>query len=137
MTDSSAESAGAPGQDDACSHPWLRVVCGECGRPLDILGLDVIHPAVRAKESAESAAGPGERRTGVFVVARGHPELVEQLRVALGQSGGVQVIEDRRRTPRDALSPEEVGPVIRNEFRKRILEEEEAGPSDAADDPPR
>ena len=92
MTDSSAESAGAPGQDDACSHPWLRVVCGECGRPLDILGLDVIHPAVRAKESAESAAGPGERRTGVFVVARGHPELVEQLRVALGQSGGVQVI---------------------------------------------
>ena len=137
MTDSSAESAGAPGQDDACSHPWLRVVCGECGRPLDILGLDVIHPAVRAKESAESAAGPGERRTGVFVVARGHPELVEQLRLALGPSGGVQIIEDRRRAPRDTPSPDEEAPPVRNEFRKRVLEEEEAGPSDAGDDRPR
>ena len=31
MSDPFAESVGAPGHGDACLHPWLRVVCGECG----------------------------------------------------------------------------------------------------------
>jgi len=137
VSDPFAESVGAPGHGDACLHPWLRVVCGECGQPVDILGLDVIRPAERPEESSESAADTGERRRGVFVVARGHPELVEQLRLALGPSGGVQIIEDRRRAPRDTPSPEEEAPPVRNEFRKRVLEEEEAGPSDAGDDRPR
>ena len=111
-----------PGQ--GCTHPWLRVTCGVCGEAVDALG-----------EEASEATGEGSapRRATVsriggpdaqalFIVARGHPELLDQLRVVMGHQSGVDIIEDRRQRPRDELSQETA-----REFRKRLREE---GPAD-------
>jgi hypothetical protein len=107
-----------PGQH--CPHPWLRVTCGVCGEAVDALS-----------ETAPEAAGEGTapRRLGVsrlggddsqalFIVARGHPELLDQLRVVMGHEKGVEIIEDRRQRPR----AEEVEEAAR-ELRKRLRED--------------
>ncbi len=117
MSDVPREPAG--NRDvEACAHPWLRVVCGECGEPVDPL---VLGQSAPGEGGVPGAAGTPER--AVFIVARGHPELVEQLQAAMGGSGDVQIIEDRRRTPREPVSPEEAASIVRTEFRKRIREE--------------
>jgi hypothetical protein len=65
----------------------------------------------------------------LFIVARGHPELVEQLKALLADSESVQVIEDRRRMDRNPPGAEAQGAsAVRSEFRRRIRE------SGAADD---
>jgi hypothetical protein len=65
----------------------------------------------------------------LFIVARGHPELVEQLRELLADTESVQVIEDRRRVDRNPPGAEAQGAsAVRSEFRRRIRE------SGAADD---
>jgi hypothetical protein len=51
-------------------------------------------------------------------VARGHPELIEQLRALMGHGGGFQVIEDRRRHPRADTPAEEA-----RGLRKRLRDE--------------
>jgi hypothetical protein len=58
----------------------------------------------------------------LFIVARGHPELLDQLRVVMGHESGVDIIEDRREHPR-AEATEETA----REIRKRLREE---GPPD-------
>ena len=108
------------GSAGACSHPWLRVTCGACGAPVDELrqapneepvDLDAPGPKVTQVEHLG-----GDHTRKLFIVARGHPELVEQLRAVLGDTEAV-VIEDRRRSPRDADAP----PLGRIELRRRVL----------------
>ena len=122
MTDQAAETAGPREHGaDPCAHPWLRVVCGECRQPVDVLGPDVMRPPEGAEPPAESPVPVYEDRPAFLVVARGHPELVEQLRSAMAEREDVRVIEDRRRSPRGPLSPEDVASTVRNELRRRVL----------------
>ena len=58
----------------------------------------------------------------MFIVARGHPELLDQLRAVMGQGSGVDIIEDRRQRSREEPSEDTA-----REFRKRLREE---GPAD-------
>ena len=111
-----------PGQ--GCTHPWLRVTCGVCGDAVDALG-------EAGAEAAEQGGAP--RRTTVsriggpdsealFIVARGHPELLDQLRIVMGHESGVNIIEDRREHPRAEVTEDQA-----REIRKRLREE---GPAD-------
>jgi hypothetical protein len=102
-----------------CTHPWLRVTCGVCGEAVDALGEPapdpsgegkLARPAVTHIRSADSH--------GLFIVARGHPELLDQLRVVMGHESGVDIIEDRRQHPREETTEEEA-----REIRKRLREE--------------
>jgi hypothetical protein len=107
-----------PESGQHCTHPWLRVTCGVCGEAVDALG--------DAPRSGEGAApgGSAVRRIGgddshaLFIVARGHPELVDQLRIVMGHSSSVDIIEDRRQHPREELTE-----ATARELRKRLREE--------------
>jgi hypothetical protein len=54
----------------------------------------------------------------LFIVARGHPDLLDQLRVVMGHESGVDIIEDRRQHPRVEFTEETA-----REIRKRLREE--------------
>jgi hypothetical protein len=111
-----------------------------------MLGLDVIRPPLTSVDLPAASGEPGESleagaaqvaddRDPIFVVARGHPELVEQLRAVMGRSANIQVIEDRRRGPRSPVSPEDLASAGRVELRKRVRGDED--PSPGHDPPPR
>ena len=105
-----------------CTHPWLRVTCGACGEAVDALGQSFTEPAPGGEarsRAADSAAGR-DRSQATFIVARGHPELIDQLRALMGHESGVQVIEDRRQRPREEATAQEV-----RELRKRLREDGE------------
>ena len=106
-----------------CTHPWLRVTCGVCGKAVDVLG----EPSQDPGGEGEHASGPtvtrirGTDSQGLFIVARGHPELLDQLRVVMGHGSGVDIIEDRRQHPRQETTEEAA-----REIRKRLREEDPA-----------
>jgi hypothetical protein len=102
-----------------CTHPWLRVTCGVCGEAVDALGESSGEPSPSSDASRRPADRSQEHAT--FIVARGHPELIDQLRALMGHESGVKIIEDRRQRPREEVSPEEV-----RELRKRLREEGQA-----------
>jgi hypothetical protein len=66
---------------------------------------------------AGRSAARGHDQT-TFIVARGHPELIDQLRALMGHESGFQVIEDRRQRSREEVSAEEA-----RELRKRLRDE--------------
>jgi hypothetical protein len=102
-----------PGQH--CTHPWLRVTCGVCGDAVDALGESPGDPNPRRAADRSTAR---EAAQATFIVARGHPELIDQLRALMGHGSGFQVIEDRRQRSREEASPDEA-----REMRKRLREE--------------
>jgi hypothetical protein len=102
-----------PGQ--RCAHPWLRVTCGVCGEAVDALG-DSPESGPPPRPADRSATRDPAQAT--FIVARGHPELIDQLRALMGHASGVQIIEDRRQRPREEVPAEEA-----REMRKRLREE--------------
>ncbi len=107
-----------PGQQ--CGHPWLRVTCGVCGEAVDALG-ETPGQASSGDEVSRGGAGRSAARgsgQATFIVARGHPELIDQLRALMGHESGFQVIEDRRQRPREEVSAEEA-----REMRKRLRDE--------------
>jgi hypothetical protein len=65
---------------------------------VDTLG--AVEP-VDASAPAPAEGSGAQARQALFIVARGHPELVAQLKAVLGHASPVHVIEDRRRAPRD------------------------------------
>jgi hypothetical protein len=111
-----------PGQ--RCTHPWLRVTCGVCGDAVDALGESHPGPASGGDAPARAAdRGTGrEHSQATFIVARGHPELIDQLRALMGHESSVEIIEDRRQRPREEATPEEV-----RELRRRLREDGEGG----------
>ena len=129
VTDLPPEFPRRPGGDGSCSHPWVRVVCGECGEPVELLGPERLGPESQTELPAVPPGGEDSR--GVFIVARGHPDLVEQLKAVLGHSAEIQIIEDRRQVPRESLSPEGSASAVRTTLRRRILENEPAAGSDS------
>ena len=91
---------------------------------MDALGESFAEPGPGG-EGRPRTADPGagrESSQATFIVARGHPELIDQLRALMGHGSGVQVIEDRRQHPREEASPEQV-----RELRKRLREDGEGG----------
>jgi hypothetical protein len=103
---------------ESCTHPWLRVTCGVCGAAVDALGEPSGDRAGDHTLEGLEAGLHGSQR--LFIVARGHPELVEQLRTALGDREDVEIIEDRRRQPRELPTAQQA-----RELRKRLREERE------------
>ena len=107
-----------------CTHPWLRVTCGVCGEAVDALG----EPGPEPSGEGQHPGRPSVTRYGsddaqaLFIVARGHPDLLDQLRVVMGSESGVDIIEDRRQHPRVEFTEDEA-----REIRKRLREE---GPVD-------
>ena len=88
----------------SCTHPWLRVTCGVCGEAVDALGEppDASGEPGAPRRPTVSRIGGGDSQA-LFIVARGHPELLDQLRVVMGHETGVNIIEDRREhSPRGA-----------------------------------
>jgi hypothetical protein len=102
-----------------CTHPWLRVTCGVCGEAIDALGEAPADPT--STSGAPSGPGDPSAARATFIVARGHPELIAQLRALMGHVSGVRIIEDRRQRPRHELSADEA-----RELRKRLREEGQA-----------
>ena len=125
MTMHPPDPPGRGGTPEACSHPWLLVTCGECGAAIDELRKEPSEPDTGRVTEAESSSAEASQK--LFIVARGHPELVAQLRAVMGDSESVQVIEDRRSTTRDPSSPagHEVS-VVRADRRRRALESDSA-----------
>ncbi len=105
-----------------CTHPWLRVTCGVCGEAVDALGESGPEPAGEGgvpQRPTVHRIGDDDSQS-LFIVARGHPELLDQLRAVMGQSG-VDIIEDRRQRPREEVTEEAA-----REFRKRLREEDKS-----------
>jgi len=73
-------------------------------------------PGARRRPTVGRIGGPDSE--AIFIVARGHPELLDQLRVVMGHESGVNIIEDRREHPREELTEEKA-----REIRKRLREE--------------
>jgi hypothetical protein len=95
-------------------------VCGVCGEAVDALGETPGQPG-SADEVLRGVAGRSAARghdQATFIVARGHPELIDQLRALMGHESGFQVIEDRRQRSREEVSAEEA-----RELRKRLRDE--------------
>jgi hypothetical protein len=106
-----------PGQ--RCTHPWLRVTCGVCNEGVDALGDSPPESSPDGTpRSGSERTGPPRHSQATFIVARGHPELIDQLRALMGHESGVKVIEDRRQRPREEATTEEV-----RELRKRLRED--------------
>jgi hypothetical protein len=103
----------------SCTHPWLRVTCGVCGEAVDALGEppDASGEPGAPRRPTVSRIGGGDSQA-LFIVARGHPELLDQLRVVMGHETGVNIIEDRREHPREEHTEEKA-----REIRKRLREE--------------
>jgi hypothetical protein len=85
---------------------------------VDALGEAPTGPTLggEAPRGGDHPARPREEAT--FIVARGHPELIDQLRALMGHDRGVQIIEDRRQRPREEATAAEM-----RELRKRLREE--------------
>jgi hypothetical protein len=90
--------------------------------------VDALGEPANPAEGGGAPRRPAVRQIGgdddhaVFIVARGHPELLDQLRAVMGQESGVDIIEDRRQHAREEPSEDTA-----REFRKRLREE---GPAD-------
>jgi hypothetical protein len=103
-----------------CTHPWLRVTCGVCGEAVDALGEPGSEPSGEGGDRSQPAVTRfrGGDSQALFIVARGHPDLLDQLRVVMGHESGVNIIEDRRQHPREETTEETA-----REIRKRLREE--------------
>jgi hypothetical protein len=104
-----------------CTHPWLRVTCGVCGEAVDALGEtspDVSGEPGAPRHPSVSRLRGGDDSEALFIVARGHPDLLDQLRVVMGHESGVNIIEDRRQHGREEPTEEKA-----REIRKRLREE--------------
>jgi hypothetical protein len=115
--------SGEPSAKAACTHPWLLVTCGACGAPVDELRpADAPDPARPSPTVTHAVLA--DSATKLFIVARGHPELVEQLKALMGDAEAIQVIEDRRLVDRTPAGPEGQAAPSREttEFRRRVRE---------------
>jgi len=76
-----------------CPHCGSAVICAACG--------SAVEDGAGANRSPESPGGaspsaePGENT--FLIVARGHDELLSQLKEVVGDLGWVRLVEDRRR----------------------------------------
>ena len=89
-----------------CPHCGTAVVCTACGTPVEepTPTLGELDGPVTASGS-DAAAGPAAGENTFLIVARGHGELLDQLKEVVGDLGWVRLVEDRRRD--ETLLPRE------------------------------
>ncbi len=75
----------------ACGSP---LVCVTCGSPVQDAPRDIRPDASGATADAAPAASSDQT---FLIVARGHGELLDQLKEVVGTLGWVRLVEDRRR----------------------------------------
>ena len=79
-----------------CPHCGTAVVCGSCGAAIK----DSARPDVVLSEdgpSGTATAGEASKADRTFlIVARGHSDLLDQLKEVVGDLGWVRLMEDRR-----------------------------------------
>lgn len=82
-----------------CPHCGSAVVCAACGNTIEDAIQEVggdLESLVKASGAGESAGASGGENT-FLIVARGHGELLDQLKEVVGDLGWVRLVEDRRR----------------------------------------
>ncbi len=82
-----------------CSHCGSAVVCAACGSAVEDspreTGSDLERLIKDSAGGAFPSDAPGENT--FLIVARGHGELLDQLKEVVGDLGWVRLVEDRRR----------------------------------------
>ena len=73
-----------------CPHCGRAVICATCGS-----AVEEGSPEDRSPGGASPGAAPDENT--FLIVARGHGELLDQLKEVVGDLGWVRLVEDRRR----------------------------------------
>ena len=77
-----------------CRHCGSAVVCAACGSAVE----DSPREAGSDLERSAGGASPSDAPENTFlIVARGHGELLDQLKEVVGDLGWVRLVEDRRR----------------------------------------
>lgn len=82
-----------------CPHCGSAVVCAACGNAIEEATRDVgadLESLVNASGGGQSPGASGGENT-FLIVARGHGELLDQLKEVVGDLGWVRLVEDRRR----------------------------------------
>ena len=77
-----------------CPHCGSPVVCAACGSPVQDAARDITLDPTRPAAGAAPTAPPDKT---FLIVARGHGELLDQLKEVVGDLGWVRLVEDRRR----------------------------------------
>jgi hypothetical protein len=93
-----------------CEHCGGSLVCAACGIPAEAgpaASVDALEGLV-TRALSTSQVSPSSQEDQLFlIVARGHEDLLEQIKTVVGDIGWVRVIEDRRRAstvlPRDSV----------------------------------
>jgi len=84
-----------------CPNCGTQVVCGSCGTPIEQPSREMIILEEMARRTAPQPAPSGKKPGDqtFLVVARGHQDLLDELKHVVGDVGWVRVIEDRRDDP--------------------------------------
>jgi hypothetical protein len=89
-----------------CPHCGSPAVCAACGRAVEPMPPDIRQELEDLVQERAAAAPPTPPADHTFlIVARGHEELLDQLKEVVGELGWVRLVEDRRQD--ETLLPRE------------------------------
>jgi hypothetical protein len=89
-----------------CPHCGSPAVCAACGSFVEPLPPDIqreLEDLVQERAAAAPSSPPPDHT--FLIVARGHEELLDQLKEVVGELGWVRLVEDRRQD--ETLLPRE------------------------------
>jgi hypothetical protein len=78
-----------------CPHCGTPVVCAACGTPVEELARTLGELEGLVTDQG-AAAAPAAGENTFLIVARGHGDLLDQLKEVVGDLGWVRLVEDRR-----------------------------------------
>ncbi len=89
-----------------CPHCGSALVCAACGSRVESPAADV-RPELAGLVERPAGAAPTPAATDqtFLIVAKGHADLLDQLKEVVGDLGWVRLVEDRRRD--ESLLPRE------------------------------
>jgi hypothetical protein len=89
-----------------CPHCGSPAVCAACGRVVEPMAPDIrqeLEDLVQERAAGPPPMPPADHT--FLIVARGHEELLDQLKEVVGELGWVRLVEDRRQA--ETLLPRE------------------------------
>ncbi len=86
-----------------CPHCGSPAVCAACGRVVEPTPPDIRQELEELVQERVAEASPVDHT--FLIVARGHEELLDQLKEVVGELGWVRLVEDRRQA--ETLLPRE------------------------------